>query len=66
MVTPERTPKRIAADITALDWFAAFVEAADPILIGKHGYEIEGCGGDWAPLGPGRLPHRRPDHQDEN
>ena len=30
------------------DWFATFVEAADPILIGEHGYEIEGCGGDWA------------------
>ena len=46
MVTPERTPKRIAADIAAHDWFAAFVKAADPILIGEHGYEIEGCGGD--------------------
>ena len=41
MVTPQRTPKRIAADIAALDWFATFVEAADPILIGEHGYEIE-------------------------
>ena len=48
MVTPERTPKRIAADIAAHDWFAAFAEAADPILNGEHGYEIEGCGGDWA------------------
>ena len=40
--------QRIAADIAARDWFATFVEAADPILIGEHGYEIEGCGGDWA------------------
>jgi len=34
--------------MAALDWFASFVAAADPILIGQHGFEIEGRGGDWA------------------
>ena len=65
MVTPQRTPKRIAADIAALDWFATFVEAADPILIGEHGYEIE-VAAAIGRTGSGRLPHRRPDHQHEN
>ena len=58
--------QRIAADIAARDWFATFVEAADPILIGEHGYEIEGCGGDSAHWVRDGFRIAARNHQDEN